>query len=104
MFHRQKLPFVFLNGAVSADGKLALENLSRIQFSSKHDQKFVLQLRATADAVLCGAETVETFSIDLGADSDDCRKKRQRSGLPAEPLRILVSDDGDIDPHARIFQ
>src|SRR5436853_6323282 len=91
-FERQKLPFVFLNGAVSADGKLALENCSLIQFSSKRDQKFVLQLRATADAVLCGAETVETFSIDLGADSEACRKKRQRKGLPAEPLRILVSD------------
>jgi len=98
------LPFVFMNGAVSADGKLALENRSLIQFSSRRDQQFVLQLRATADAVLCGAETVETFSIDLGADSDDCRKKRQRKGLPAEPLRVLVSDDGKIDPNARIFQ
>ena len=93
-----------MNGAVSADGKLALENRSLIQFSSKRDQKFVLQLRATADAVLCGAETVETFSIDLGADSIACRKKRERKGLPAEPLRVVVSDDGEIDPKARIFK
>jgi riboflavin-specific deaminase-like protein len=103
MFQRRELPFVFMNGAVSADGKLALENRSLIQFSSKRDQKFVLQLRATADAVLCGAETVENFSIDLGADSDACRKKRERKGLPAEPLRVVVSDDGKIDPNARIF-
>ena len=100
----RELPFVFMNGAVSADGKLALENRSLIQFSSKHDQKFVLQLRATADAVLCGAETVENFSIDLGADSEACRKKRERKGLPAEPLRVVVSDDGKIDPGARIFR
>jgi 2,5-diamino-6-(ribosylamino)-4(3H)-pyrimidinone 5'-phosphate reductase len=104
MFQRCELPFVFMNGAVSADGKLALENRSLIQFSSKRDRKFVLQLRATADAVLCGAETVETFSIDLGADSIACRKKRERKGLPAEPLRVVVSDDGKIDPNARIFR
>src|SRR5688572_19406608 len=93
-----------MNGAVSADGKLALENRSLIQFSSKRDRKFVLQLRATADAVLCGADTVETFSIDLGADSMACRKERERKGLPAEPLRVVVSDDGKIDANARIFR
>lgn len=98
------MPFVMINGAVSADGKLALENRSLIQFSSARDQRFVLQLRATADAVLCGADTVETFSIDLGADSEACRRKRLRQGLPAEPLRVLVSEDGEVDPKARIFQ
>jgi 5-amino-6-(5-phosphoribosylamino)uracil reductase len=95
---------VLINGAVSVDGKLALENRSVIQFSSRRDQKFVLQLRATADAVLCGADTVETFSLDLGSDSVACRKKRERTGLPTEPLRVLVTDDGKIDAGARIFQ
>src|SRR4051812_18032696 len=104
MFQRRELPFVFLNGAVSADVKLALENRSLIQFSSRRDQRFVLQLRATADAVLSGARTVETFSIDLGADSVACRKKRERKGLSAEPLRVLVSEDGKLDPSAKIFQ
>jgi riboflavin-specific deaminase-like protein len=104
MSKSRKIPFVMVNGAVSADGKLALENRSVIQFSSPHDQRFVLQLRATADAVLCGADTVETFSIDLGADSEACRKKRLRHGLPEEPIRVLVTDDGEIDPKARIFQ
>jgi riboflavin-specific deaminase-like protein len=104
MFQRRELPFVFMNGAVSADGKLALENRSLIQFSSKRDQRFVLQLRAGADAVLCGADTVETFAIDLAAGSAACRKERQRKGLPAQPLRVLVSNDGKIDPSARIFQ
>ena len=98
------MPFVMMNGAVSADGKLALENRSVIQFSSARDQRFVLQLRASADAVLCGADTVETFSIDLGADSEACRRKRVRKGLPEEPLRILVSNDGEVDPEARIFR
>ncbi len=101
---RLELPFVLINGAVSVDGKLALENRSIIQFSSRRDQRFVLQLRATADAVLCGADTVETFSLDLSSHSVACRIKRKRAGLPAEPLRVLVSDDGQINPSGRIFQ
>jgi riboflavin-specific deaminase-like protein len=104
MFSRRELPFVLVNGAVSADGKLALENRSLIQFSSPRDQRFVFQLRASADAVLSGADTVETFSIDLAAGPTACRKARQRKGLPAQPLRILVSDDGKVDPNARIFR
>ncbi len=104
MFQRKELPFVFMNGAVSADGKLALENRSLIQFSSKRDRRFVFQLRASAHAVLCGAETVETFSIDLAAGPAQCRATRKRRGLPAEPLRVLVSHDGQLDPRARIFQ
>ena len=103
MFQRRELPFVFINGAVSVDGKLALENRSVIQFSSDRDRRFVFQLRASADAVLCGAETVETFSIDLSAGPAACRRERKRKGMPAEPLRVLVSDDGKIDPRARIF-
>jgi riboflavin-specific deaminase-like protein len=103
VFQRRELPFVFTNGAVSADGKLALENRSVIQFSSARDQRFVFQLRAHADAVLCGADTVESFSIDLSAGPAACRNERRRKGMRAEPLRVVVSDDGKIDPEARIF-
>jgi len=98
------MPFVFTNGAVSLDGKLALENCSLIQFSSARDRQFVFELRAEADAVLCGAETIETFAIDLAAGPAACRRKRQRLGLPPEPMRIIVSQDGRVDPAARIFK
>jgi 5-amino-6-(5-phosphoribosylamino)uracil reductase len=104
MFQNRELPFVLTNGAVSFDGKLALENRSLIQFSSAEDRRFVFQLRAQADAVLCGAETVDTFSIDLGAGPEECKRKRRRSRLPAEPLRILASRDGKISADARIFK
>jgi riboflavin-specific deaminase-like protein len=104
MFGGREKPFVFINGAVSADGKLALENRSVIQFSSPRDQFFVFQLRARADAVLCGMETVEIFSIDLGVGPSECRVARKRRKLAAEPLRVLVSMDGDIDFNSRVFR
>src|ERR1041384_1027806 len=104
MFRGRELPIVFINGAVSADGKLALENRSVIQFSSRRDQFLVFQLRARTDAVLSGAETVETFRIDLSAGPPECRAERRRKGLPPEPLRVLVTEDGKISPRARIFK
>ena len=104
MFNQRELPFVMINGAVSADGKLALENCSRIQFSSLRDRQLVFKLRAQVDAVVSGAETVETFSIDLAAGGAKWREKRIRSGKAPEPLRVIVSDDASFDPHARIFQ
>ncbi len=104
MFNRRELPFVMINGAVSADGKLALENRSLIQFSSRRDRQLVFKLRMQVDAVLSGAETVEIFSIDLAAGSARWREQRIRCGRPPEPLRIIVSDDADIDPEAKIFK
>src|SRR2546423_26798 len=104
MFGGRELPRVLINGAVSADGKLALENRSLIQFSSPRDQFLVFQLRAAADAVLSGAETVQTFDIDLSAGPPQCRAERKRKGLPPQPLRILVSEHGRVVRSARIFK
>src|SRR5712671_232096 len=104
MFQGRELPVVLINAAVSADGKLALENRSVIQFSSPRDQFLLFQLRARADAVLSGADTVQTFDIDLSAGPAQCRAERKRKGLPPQPLRILVSEDGRVDRYARIFQ
>jgi len=61
-------------------------------------------MRARTDAVLSGAETVKTFNIDLSAGPPQCRAERKRKGLPAEPLRILASQDGKITREARIFK
>lgn len=104
MFAGKEKPFVQINGAVSADGKLALENLSLIQFSSSRDRNLVFVLRSGVDAVLSGATTVETFSIDLAAGGPQWRRKRVRRGLSAEPLRVIVSDDADFDPQSCLLK
>ena len=54
-----QLPFVFVNVAVSADGKIATANRAVHSFGSARDLKHCNELRATADAVMCGARTVE---------------------------------------------
>jgi riboflavin-specific deaminase-like protein len=97
-------PFVFLNVAISADGKLAPANRKYRPFGSKRDEALLYELRAQADAILCGARTVEGGKVTLGAGGRRYRQWRLRQGLAEYPLRIVASGSGSVDPHAEIFK
>ncbi len=99
-----KLPFVFVNMALSADGKIATANRTVTSFGSARDLRHLYELRATADAILCGARTIEQSGALLDTGGDVFRRQRLRRGLAAFPVRILVSGNGSIDPAAPIFQ
>ena len=60
------LPFVLVNMAMTADGKIATANRLVSSFGSRRDQEHLLQLRATADAVMAGARTVDSNPVNLG--------------------------------------
>jgi 2,5-diamino-6-(ribosylamino)-4(3H)-pyrimidinone 5'-phosphate reductase len=98
------LPFVFLNVATTADGKLAPASRHFIPFGSKNDQRHLLELRATADAVMSGARTVDLSPIKLGPGGAKFRRQRLRRGLTEYNLRIIVSGGGTINPQAEIFK
>jgi riboflavin-specific deaminase-like protein len=95
---------VFINVAVSADGKIATANRAVHSFGSARDLEHLYELRATADAVMCGARTVEISEATLGNGGEKFRRERLRQGRSEYPLRIVVSGGGSIDPRARIFQ
>ena len=98
------LPFVFLNAASTADGKLAPESRRFIPFGSKRDQEHLLELRATADAVMSGARTVDLNAVKMDVGGDKYRRQRLKHGLPEQNLRVIVSGAGTIDPDAEIFR
>jgi riboflavin-specific deaminase-like protein len=97
-------PFVFLNAAVTADGKIATANREVHSFGSERDLEHLYELRATADAVMCGARTLEISQATLGNGGERFRRRRRRQGLADFPLRIIVSGSGSIDLAAKIFQ
>ena len=99
-----KLPFVFVNMAMTADGKIATANRAVHSFGSARDLQHLYQLRATADAILCGARTVEISDSILGNGGEKFRKLRLKKGLAEFPLRVIVSGSGSINLAARIFQ
>ena len=99
-----KLPFVFVNMAMTADGKIATANRAVHSFGSARDLQHLYQLRATADAILCGARTVEISDSILGNGGEKFRKLRLKNSLTDFPLRLIVSGSGSINPAAKIFQ
>ncbi len=90
--------------AMTADGKIATANRRVSSFSSRRDQDHLLQLRATADAVMAGARTVDLNPVNLGPGPAKYRRLRLRRGLAEFNLRIIVSRSGTVNPNAEVFQ
>ncbi len=98
------LPFVYINVASTADGKLAPENRKFVPFGSKRDQQLLLELRAGADAVMAGARTVDLVPVNLGPGPAKYRRLRRKNGLNEYNLRVVVSGSGSLNPQAEIFR
>jgi riboflavin-specific deaminase-like protein len=99
-----KLPFVLVNMAMTADGKIATANRAVSTFGSQRDHEHLLELRATADAVMAGAATVNAAPINLGPGALKFRRRRLKTGLAEYNLRVIVSGSGSLDPDAEIFR
>ncbi|NOS72574.1 MAG: hypothetical protein HOP33_21970 [Verrucomicrobia bacterium] len=89
---------------MTADGKIATANRAASSFGSARDHEHLLELRATADAVMCGARTADLNDINLGPGAAKFRRARMRRGLVEFNLRVIVSGSGSINPSAEIFK
>src|SRR5947208_6241962 len=90
--------------AITADGKIAKANRAISTFSSRRDFEHLLELRATADAVMSGARTVGREGINLGPGPARFRRLRLRNGLAEYNVRIVASGSGSLNPRAAIFR
>ena len=98
------LPFLLVNMAMTADGKIATANRAVSSFGSRRDQDHLLQLRATADAVMDGARTADLNPINMGPGPAKYRRLRLRRGLAEFNLRVIVSRSGTLNPRAEVFR
>jgi riboflavin-specific deaminase-like protein len=89
---------------MTADGKIATANRAISSFSSARDRRHMFELRATADAVMSGARTVDLNPVTLGPGAAKYRRLRLRRGLPEYNLRVIVSGSGTLAPRAQIFK
>lgn len=97
-------PYVVINMSMSADGKIATTNRRVASFGSGVDRAKLMELRATADAVLAGARTVDTGKINLGPGAGKYRRMRLKRGLAEYNLRVIVSGSGSLNPDAEVFR
>jgi 2,5-diamino-6-(ribosylamino)-4(3H)-pyrimidinone 5'-phosphate reductase len=78
-----KRPYIIINCAMSADGKLSLPNGKQIKISSKEDLKRMYELRNICDAVLVGIDTVIS-------DNPKLTVKNKYVKNPRNPIRIIL--------------
>lgn len=97
-------PYVLVNMAMTADGKTATSNRAVSSFGSPADEENLYRLRATVDAVMNGARTVDLNPIDMGPGPAKWRRLRNRRGLAECNLRVIVSGSGSIHPAAAVFR
>lgn len=84
-------PYIVMNFAMSADGKISTSDRSRIRFSSKHDWDLLDQIRAESDAVLIGANTIRSEDPPFQIRSKKRRAWRVAAGKTTHPISIVLT-------------
>ncbi len=91
-------PFVHLNLAATADGKIDTFQRRGAAISSEHDKQRVAERRAAADAVMVGGRTLHDEDPKLTVKSEVLRLDRQRRGLPPNPAKVSVASRLQLKP------
>ena len=89
---------------MTADGMIATTNRVVCSFSSRRDHTHLLELRATADAVMCGARTADLNPVNLGPGGEKFRGQRLNRGLAEYNVRIIVTGSGSVNTDAHLFK
>ncbi len=91
-------PIVWLNCAASLDGRIALADGRRAQFSSPEDLVRVHRMRARADAILVGVGTVILDDPSLRVHWELLGERPGR-----DPTRVIVDASGRTPETARVL-
>jgi 2,5-diamino-6-(ribosylamino)-4(3H)-pyrimidinone 5'-phosphate reductase len=94
---RADRPFVFVNMAVTADGKITSAAREYPRFTSAADRRRMDALRSRADAVLIGAGTLRADQPTLHVRDAALRAERVAAGRPETPTYVLVSGGGEVE-------
>lgn len=97
-------PFVFINVAMTADGKIDTFARRGAAISSQRDKERVDKLRAESDAVMVGGRTLLDEDPKLTVKSEALREERVKRGLPPNPIKAGVVSEANLDPHSKFLR
>lgn len=96
-------PYVVVNVAMSADGKISTHERRQVRISGPQDFARVDRLKAESDAVMVGIGTVLADDPSLTVKSEENRQFRRNRGQDEHPIRIVVDSSCRISPEASIL-
>ncbi|MDF5719366.1 MAG: RibD family protein [Rhizonema sp. PD37] len=100
----QRLPNTTAVLAMSVDGKIADVTRVKARFSSQADAAHLEKQIALADAILFGAGTLRAYGTTLRVSDPKLLQQRKQAGQPPQPLNIVVTHSGKLNPECRFFQ
>lgn len=95
-------PFVYVNMAMTVDGKITSSAREYPAFTSKRDRSNMDRLRAEADALIVGAGTMRADNPALHVRSPEMQRYRKSLGKGGLS-KVLVTASGRIDDSSRFF-
>jgi riboflavin-specific deaminase-like protein len=95
-------PFVAMNFATTIDGRATIGGRSG-PIGSDTDTKMLVGLRSRFDAVMIGAGTMRVERYGRVVARQERRERRERIGLPHDPLMVIVSGRLDLPWDAPLF-
>lgn len=89
---------------MSVDGKIAPRDRSAARFSSSADLVHLQRQVAQVDGVLFGAGTLRAYGTCLSVRDRDLLAQRQHRGQIPQPIQIVCSASGQLDPQMIFFR
>ena len=96
-------PFVFVNVAMTADGKIDTVHRKGTAISSQRDKDRVDKLRAEADAVMVGGRTLLDEDPKLTVRSEALREERVRQGRSPNPVKVGVVSRAELESDSKFL-
>jgi 2,5-diamino-6-(ribosylamino)-4(3H)-pyrimidinone 5'-phosphate reductase len=97
-------PFIFINVAMTADGKIDTFERKGAAISSPRDKQRVDQLRASADAVMVGGKTLIGDDPKLTVKSEALHAERIARGLAPNPIKVGVVTEAALQVDAKFLR
>ena len=95
-------PFVAMNFVATIDGRATISGRSG-PIGSEVDTALLVGLRTRFDAVMIGAGTMRVERYGRPVSDPAKRERRERLGLPQDPLMVIVSGSLDLPWDAPLF-
>ncbi len=96
-------PRIIVNFAVTIDGKVSPVTAAPSRFTSAYDKRRLLEIRSLGEALMVGRNTVQIDNMSMGLPDEDLRLARIQRGQSEYPLRVIISNSGNLSSDLNIF-